>query len=186
MTTEEKTPLPVTKPATEQDLAAQNIIKNHVVAAGGAALVPIPIFDMAALTATRISLLRSLSEHYGVPFDDTAVKSILVPMLGGCLPVLGAISLGSLTKLIPGIGTLAGSAGLSVTVGATTYAFGQVFAKHCAEGGSLQDFDSQQARRFIKEEFEHGKAFVCNIQDELRHKDNIQAEKQPDAKIAEA
>ena len=126
-----------------------------------------------------MSLLRSLSEHYEVPFDDTAVKSILTPMLGGCLPVLSVIGLSSLTKLIPGIGTLAGSAGLSVTVGATTYAFGQVFAKHCAEGGSLQDFDSRQARRFIKEEFEHGKAFVRNMQDELRHKDNAQVEKQP-------
>jgi uncharacterized protein (DUF697 family) len=184
MTKEEETP-PAAEPTTEQDLAANNIIKNHVIAAGGVALVPIPIFDMAALTATQMSLLRSLSEHYEVPFDDTTVKSILTPILGGCLPVLSVIGLSSLSKMIPGIGTLAGSAGLSVTVGASTYAFGQVFAKHCAGGGNLQDFDSQQARRLIKEEFEHGKAFVRSIQDELRHKDNTQVAKQTDANIAE-
>ena len=44
MTTEEKTPPPVTEPTTEHDLAAKNIMKNHVIAAGGVALVPIPIF----------------------------------------------------------------------------------------------------------------------------------------------
>ena len=183
--TEKTAPPPVTEPSTEHDLAADNIIKNHVIAASGVALVPIPVFDMAALTATQMNMLRSLSEHYAVPFDDTDIKSIVTPILSGCLPVLGVMGLSSLAKLIPGIGTLAGSASLSITAGAITYAFGQVFAKHCAAGGSLQDFDSQQARRYIKEEFEHGKAFVRDIRDELGHKDKAPAEQQSDAKVAE-
>ena len=190
MTTKKTTQEQPTAPEqpSEHDLAADNIIKNHVIAASGLALVPIPIFDMAAMTATQMNMLRNLSEHYSVPFDDTSVKTIVAPMISGCLPVLGVIGLSSLVKLVPAIGTLAGSASLSITGGAITYAFGQVFARHCATGGSFEDFDSKQARRFIKEEFEQGKAFVRSMQDELNHNKvekeaDTQSEKDSDEKV---
>ncbi|NKB77856.1 MAG: DUF697 domain-containing protein [Gammaproteobacteria bacterium] len=176
---------PAAESSTERDLVVDNMIKNHVLMASGVSLVPIPVFDMIALSSTQMNMLRSLSEHYELPFDETSIKSMVVPMLSGSLPVLGVVGLSSLVKVIPGIGTLAGSAGLSVTAGAITYAVGQVFAKHCAAGGSLEDFDSQQAQHFMKEELEHGKAFVRNIQNELRHRDDEQVEEQSDTEASE-
>jgi uncharacterized protein (DUF697 family) len=102
------------------DLSANNIVKNHIIASITLGLVPVPLFDLAALTAVQMNLLRSLSEHYGVPFDDHSSKSLLTALLGGSLPVLGVLGLSSVAKLIPGIGSLFGSASLGVLAGAVT------------------------------------------------------------------
>lgn len=169
----------VAEQSAEIGLAAENIIKNHVITAAGVSLIPIPAFDMAALTATQLNLLRSLSEHFEVPFNDTDVKTIVTPMLSSCLPVLGLMGLSSFAKLIPGIGTLVGSASLSVTSGAVTYAIGQVFARHFAAGGNLENFDSEQAKQVMSVEIERGKAFVRAIKDEINPSDYVEDEKQP-------
>ena len=151
-----------------QEIAANGIVKNHIIASIALGLVPAPLFDIAALTATQMSLLRTLSGHYGVSFDDHSSKALLTSLVGGSLPVLGAVGFSSLVKLIPGIGTLAGSASLSIVAGAVTYAIGQTFIMHFEAGGTLEDFDPKQAREFFKREVGNGKEFVRSMRDELK------------------
>lgn len=148
--------------------AANNVVKNHVITSLVLGLVPVPLLDISTLTATQLSMLRSLSELYDVPFEDSNSKSLITSLLGGSLPVLGVIGLSSVAKFIPGIGTLAGSASLSVTAGAVTYAVGQVFVMHFEEGGTLDDFKPKQAQLFFKREFEAGKGFVRDIKNEIK------------------
>lgn len=163
-------------PATEMaavasealNIAANNIVKNHIIASISLGLVPVPLFDLAALTAVQMNLLRSLSEHYGVAFDDSSSKPLLTALVGGSLPVLGIVGLSSLTKLIPGVGSLVGSASLGVTAGAVTYAVGQVFIMHFEAGGNLENFEPKQAKTFFEREFTAGKAFVQSIREELK------------------
>ena len=150
------------------DPLASNIIKNHIIASITLGLVPVPLFDLAALTATQMSMLRSLCAHYAVEFDDGDSKPLLMALVSGSLPVLGVVGLSSIVKLIPGVGSLAGSASLGITAGAVTYAVGQVFSLHFQAGGNLQDFDPRQARAFFKRELTAGKAFVQTMKDELK------------------
>jgi uncharacterized protein (DUF697 family) len=145
-----------------------NIIKNHVIASLTLGLIPIPIFDIAALTASQMSLLRALSEHYDVPFENGNQKALLMSLVGGSLPVLSVLGLSSLTKFIPGIGTLAGSASLAISAGSMTYAVGKVFAMHFEAGGTFEDFEPSTAKEYFKREFESGKAMVKTIQSEMK------------------
>lgn len=154
--------------AVVQEVAAKSIVKNHVIASLTLGLVPVPLFDLAALTATQMNMLRSLSEHYGVEFDDTNSKSLITSLIGGSLPVLGVVGLSSLVKAIPGVGSLVGSASLSITAGAVTYAVGQVFIMHFEEGGTFEDFDAKRARDFFKRELEAGKLFVQALKEEIK------------------
>jgi len=112
--------------------------------------VPIPLLDVAALTTTQLNLLQSLSEHYGASFDEKRGKSVLISMLSGAWPTTVIMGTSSL-KLLPGIGTLAGGAGLSILAGATTYATGKIFIKHYEQGGTLESFDVSRQRKNFNE-----------------------------------
>jgi len=161
--------------AENHHIAANGIVKNHIIASLALGLVPLPLFDIAALTATQMNMIRGLSEHYEVPFDDSNIRSMLTSLIGGAVPVLSVVGLGSVAKIIPGFGTLAGGASVSVLAGAITYATGQVFILHYDEGGTLDDFDVKRAQAFFKQEIESGKAFVTSLKDELAELKNGQA-----------
>lgn len=154
--------------AEMRTVAANSTVKNHIIASMTLGLVPVPLFDLAALTATQMNMMNSLARYYGIDAEDNDTKSLLMSLAGGSLPVLSVLGLSSFAKLIPGIGTLAGSASVSVIAGAMTYAVGQVFIMHFEAGGTLEDFDPKQARTFFKREFEAGKTFVANLRDELK------------------
>jgi len=151
-----------------QNLAANNIIKNHIIASITLGLIPIPLIDLSALTATQMNMLRSLSDHYDVPFDNSETKALITSLVSGSLPVLSVVGLSSFAKLIPGVGTLVGSASLSVIAGAVTYAVGQVFTTHFEAGGTLEDFNPKQTQAFFKQKFKEGKSFVRNLSDEVK------------------
>ncbi len=172
---------------------ANSLIKTHIIANLTLSLVPVPVFDVAALTVTQMNMLRSLCELYDVPFDDTDIKPILIALAGGSLPVVGLLGLSSALKLIPGVGTLAGGASLSITSGALTYAVGQTFVIHFESGGTLEDFDVKRAGVFFQRELAAGKLFVAEMKKELQAagKDNApdqstHAESQNKASTAKA
>lgn len=150
------------------DANADNIVKNHIIASMTLSLVPIPMFDLAALITTQMNMLRALGEYYDVPPDDTSNKSLITSLIGGSLPVLGVMGLSSFAKMIPGIGSLIGSASLSISSGAVTYAVGQTFITHFEAGGSFEDFSPEQAQVFFKQQLEKGKQVVQNFRDEMK------------------
>jgi len=151
-----------------QNVAANNIIKNHIIASITLGLIPIPLIDLSALSATQMNMLRSLSNHYDIPFNESETKALITSLVSGSLPVLSVVGLSSFAKLIPGVGTLAGSASLSVIAGAVTYAVGQVFTAHFEAGGTLEDFNPKQTQTFFKQKFKEGKSFVLSIRDEIK------------------
>lgn len=169
------------KPSQRDSSEANNIVKNHIIASITLGLIPAPLVDLSALTMTQTNMLRSLSEHYELPFNDMDSKSLITSLIGGSLPVIGILGLSSFAKLIPGIGTLVGSASLSITAGAVTYAVGQVFIMHFEQGGSLEDFDAKQAKTYFEREFKAGKSFVKAMRDELKTTKEEKNEKPTDA-----
>ena len=156
------------QPSPTTMIMAENTIKNHVIASMGLSLIPVPLVDVSALTATQLSLLQKLCLYYDIPFEEGDLKPLLTALISGATPVLGIVGISSLVKVIPGIGTLAGTASLSVLSGAITYAVGQTFVLHFAAGGTLKDLDIQQAKVFFKQELQNGKQFVQTLKDEIK------------------
>lgn len=138
--------------ATERELLADKVIREHMVVAMGAGLIPLPLADWATTTAVQLNLIRKLAALYEVPFFSDLAKGLLTSIVGATAVRGGA----SLVKLIPGIGWIAGGLTTSVLSAAMTYAVGKVFASHFAKGGTLRDFDLLTARRVYESAFQEG------------------------------
>ena len=119
---------------------AQRIVKNHVLSGSAVGLIPIPFVDTFALSSNQVNLLHRLSDHYELDFNKRRAKVILTALLSGAFPVLTVLTLSSVLKFIPGVGTLGGNASVSLLGGAITYATGQSLVKHFEAGGTLYDF----------------------------------------------
>jgi uncharacterized protein (DUF697 family) len=143
-----------------RSFAAEDILKNHVIASVGVGAVPLPLVDAAGLVAIQIRLIRQLSTLYGHSFSEQVVRSSIVSLLGGTLSVGYGMAAGSLLKMVPGLGTVLGSLGLPVIAGATTYALGRVYIRHFEQGGTLLDLKAGDVRSYYAEQFRKGQAMV--------------------------
>jgi uncharacterized protein (DUF697 family) len=139
---------------------AENMVKTHIITGMALGLLPLPVLDMMALSGVQANLLRILCNQYQVNYDEQISKCIVSSMIRGSLPILTVLGLSSITKIIPGIGTLGGGISMALLVGATVYATGQVFIRHFEAGGSLQDFNNKHWRQFFQQQFEEGKTFI--------------------------
>ena len=146
----------VTAPLTDEqrDEQASQLVDRFSLWSGGAGLIPIPIVDIAAVGGVQLQMLRKLSEIYGVPFTDTTGKSVIASLAGSILPAsaanTAAMSVGSLIKGIPLVGTTVGVLIMPALSAGATYIIGKVFIQHFASGGTLLDFNPPDYREFIK------------------------------------
>jgi uncharacterized protein (DUF697 family) len=158
-------------PSTGHEEEANNMVKNYIIASMGAALVPVPLFDMVALTGIQLKMLHSLAKLYNVKFTKNLGKSLIGSLLGGVIPTSTAASL---SKAVPGVGTAAGVIGMSAIGGAATYAIGRVFIQHFESGGTFLDFNPEKVREYFKEQFERGKG----VASELENTEEVKTEAQ--------
>ena len=93
------------------------ILRHHVWASIMAALVPVPLADIAALTLIRLNMLRKLAKLYDIPFFDSSGKdmsssitTVLVSLADDAACVLAGVASPSATT------TLAANAGRIVPV----------------------------------------------------------------------
>lgn len=142
---------------------ADTIIRNSVVFASGAGLIPIPIADFMAVTAVQLEMIRRLSKLYNVDFRETEGKAAIMALTSSGLARLGGRML---AKMIPVVGSIVGGVAVSALSGATTYAVGEVFKRHFTKGGSFLDFDWASFKNFYNEKFEKGKAYASKIKKE--------------------
>jgi len=109
---------------------------------------------MAAVGGVQLQMLRRLSEIYGVPFSANRGKAIIASLAGAIIPAstatTTAMSVGSLMKSVPGVGTAVGALSMPVFSAGVTYILGKVFIQHFASGGTLLDFNPPDYREFIK------------------------------------
>ncbi len=157
-----------------KNVLAQEIVKTHLLLAVGGGLIPIPLVDFAAVTGVQINMIRSLSKIYGIDFNEQVGKSIVSALVG---PSLGRLA-ASAVKAIPVIGTILGSASMSIISGASTYAVGQVFIQHFGKGGTLADFNAEKERQQYKEEFEKGKEFSIRTEKEQKSSSSQQSKEE--------
>jgi uncharacterized protein (DUF697 family) len=112
-------------------------------AIGGA--IPVPLVNAAAITALMVRMIKSLSELYGVPFERSRTRAVVVALMGGALPTgFATIATSTLSYVVPGL-NLIGLAVASVTSGAYARSIGQLYIEHF-ESGAAVDFRSLAKR----------------------------------------
>ena len=141
---------------------ADAIIKKHVLFSIGGGLIPIPLVDMAAVTAFQVSMLEQLADIYGIGYNRSIGKSFIAALTGSTVAKLGA----SLIKAIPGVGSFIGIMAMSAMSGASTYAVGQVAIIQFESEGTLEDIDLDEAKEAYDVAFEEGKEVVEEMEKE--------------------
>ncbi|GAU08612.1 YcjF family protein [Desulfoplanes formicivorans] len=139
------------------------IIRKRVYAAVGVGFVPVPLVDLAALTAVQLELIHALAKAYGVEFKKERAKSIISSLCGGVVSVASVPFFASLFKSLPVVGSTAGAATVCIVGGGVTYAIGSVFDRHFRHGGTLLDFDAQNAKSYFKTKVEEGKDIAAKM-----------------------
>lgn len=146
--------------------AVTSQIRSHVIASMGLGLVPVPVFDVVAVVGVQLKLIHSLTKTYEVKYSENIAKTLVLSLIGGIVPVALGGGLASIVKMIPGLGSFAGAAGVSVLAGALTYAVGRVFAAHFESGGTLMDFNASKMRAKFREQFRKGKEVASQMAEE--------------------
>jgi len=132
---------------------AQEVVKTHMVAGSALALLPLPLFDLVAISGVQLNLLRNLCQKYDVEFDEPAGKALLTSLVSGALPLVMVLGLSSFARILPGVGTIGGAVSMTVFSSAFIYATGQVFIRHFESGGTLKDFDAKHWRHYFRKMF---------------------------------
>ncbi len=160
-----------------QSSMADDSIDSHVLWAMGAGAIPLPILDMAAVTAIQLNMFKELCMIYQVDYNESFGKNIISSLAGATLAKVGA----SFIKAIPGIGSLLGGVPMVVLSGASTYGMGQVFKKHLEIGGMMSAFSFDNAQKIYNEAYEKGKDYV----EDLRRYASGEAPRKPEPPVTE-
>lgn len=155
-------------PAKEGN-TADNIIYRHMAYGMTAGAIPIPLVDIAAVTAIQLDMIRQLAEKYSVDYNNDMGKSIASSLTGTTLARAGA----SAIKSIPGVGTWLGITAQVLLAGASTYALGQIFNAHFSENKDLFDFNVEQMKKKYEEYLEKGKKVAQNLKKESESEDGL-------------
>ncbi|EIJ36789.1 YcjF family protein [Thiothrix nivea] len=136
---------------------ADRLIRDYAFGSSLTGFIPVPLVDTLSLIGVQRYMLFRLSRLYKVPFKKNIAKIALTTMTSGLTASAARPMVGSMLKLIPGVGSVLGGASMAVLGSAATYAVGKVFQQHFENGGTLEDFDPQQARQQFETELEKGK-----------------------------
>ncbi len=105
-------------------------IRNHMYAAMGVGLIPVPMADLVGLTGIQVNLIRRLCEIYEQGFFEEIVKKSIATLTGTVVPLTLAAPVFSVVKTIPMIGQACGVLVMPVLGGGATYAVGKVMVQH--------------------------------------------------------
>ncbi|MBQ9597520.1 MAG: DUF697 domain-containing protein [Bacteroidales bacterium] len=151
------------------------IVKLHSKLAVGAAFIPVPGLDMAGSAASIWSMYIRINQKIGIPFKENVVKSLasgVATNLAGYLAVSGA---GSLIKLIPGIGTVAGAVAMTAASYAATLASGWLYLNALSlaaqkKGAAITMNDISSAMSSLFKDKGAIKEFIDTAKDEHKNK----------------
>ena len=143
----------------DREEAAAGIIVSAMKWSAAAALVPVPVLDLAALGAVQARMVIDLSELYEEQVTSQSARAVVSVLLGSLLPGAAAGAVGaSLIKSAPLVGAVAGAGALAGFGAAATYAIGKVFVNHFKGGGTFSTLDGNALKAELAAEFRKGKS----------------------------
>jgi uncharacterized protein (DUF697 family) len=144
-------------------VGATEILNNNVALAMGAGLIPLPLVDLAAITAVQLKMGKELAEFYGVDYKEDQIKGIVVSLIAAYTATSAAsVTAAAAAKSIPVLGAVFGVITLPVVAGGLTYAVGKVFIQHIESGRTFISFDISEVQAGFLREVEKGKGIVSD------------------------
>lgn len=111
---------------------ADNIVLGFTASTTATGAIPIPLADAPMLVAQQVAMMAAINGVFGMDISKDALKSLAVATLGvGGATVVGKTVAASLLKLIPGAGSVAGSAISAGTACVITFALGKAYIEVC-------------------------------------------------------
>ena len=152
----------------EVEAQADSIIKKHMGLAMAGGIIPIPLVDLAAVTAVQLDMLKQLASTYAVPFESGSARAFVTSLTSALAGTSAARMGASLIKLVPGIGTLAGGAAQVVVTGASTYAVGNLFKRLFRDGRSIEQLTVGEVKDELMSYFDAGKGIARDLTDNVK------------------
>ena len=142
-------------------LIADNTIKNYVMLAMGAGLIPSPLVDIVAITALEVKMIGDLARVYDFPVPHRLLRyKILISLIGSIGPVYLSIKMHTALKSVPLIGYAVYVGMLSITGGAAMYAVGKIFQRHYESGGTFLSSENSAIKNYFQEKYQEGRKVV--------------------------
>ena len=155
---------------SEQEQIALKIIKRYMWWSAGAALIPVPVADMVAISGAQLKMLAEISKVYGIPFEKSRVQAIVGSLIGYVVPHAFSVGLiGGFFKLIPGVGVLVGVPSFALFAAAYAWALGRVFIQHFESGGTFLNFDPEAVQEHFRAQFEEGRKMAAMSSEQKAH-----------------
>jgi uncharacterized protein (DUF697 family) len=136
---------------TETDVArrrslARKIVERHAAYSAVGGIIPVPIANVASITAVIVRMVKVLSDLYGVPFQRDRARAMVIGLMGGAMPTgLAAVTASTLVYIVPG-SNLIGLAVSSIAAIACTRGIGRIFIEHFESGATLNDISAVESR----------------------------------------
>jgi uncharacterized protein (DUF697 family) len=116
--------------AARRRALARRLVERHKTYAAIGGLSPLPILNVAGVTAIIMRMVKQLSGLYEVPFERDRTRSLIVSLIGGAVPTgLGTATASTLAFVLPGH-ALVGLGVSAIAAGALTRGIGLVFLDH--------------------------------------------------------
>jgi uncharacterized protein (DUF697 family) len=142
------------------------ILKNHVYWAVGAGLIPLPVVDIAAVTAVQVDMLKQICSHYKIDYSEESGKTWITALVSSTLSSFLARIGASAAKFIPVVGTVVGATSMAIVSGAATYALGKAFIHHFENGGTFGSIEEKKVKKFYDEQVEEGKKLATKLKEQ--------------------
>jgi uncharacterized protein (DUF697 family) len=155
-------------PRSKRDRAS-DIVRSNLAWSAAAGVLPLPLFDLIAITGVQLKMVAEISAVYKVPFSEHAARSVILSLLGtlGGGAVATAF-VASAFKFIPVAGPLAAWTTLPIAASAVTHSVGHVFIEHFERGGTILDLDAARLKHFFKEEYSKVVRSASEVRDSLK------------------
>lgn len=142
---------------------ANACIRNHTGIAMAAAVIPIPVADVGAITAVEIDMLRGLTKIYGLKWSENLGKQAVG--IGAAIAI-GTGVWASVVKIVPGVGSLIGGAIQMTIAGSVCFALGKAYQTHLESGGEV--IDEESFKKAIKDHLAEGKRIAKEMKQDVK------------------
>lgn len=116
------------------------IVERHANLSAVGGIIPVPILNVAGITAIMVHMVARLSHLYDVPFERSRARATVIGLMGGALPTgLASATAWGLLQMVPGANVF-GLVVSSVTAGACARSLGSLFIDHFETGATIADF----------------------------------------------
>jgi len=154
-----------TKEEKIQEKSSDDILKRHVYWAVGAGLIPLPVVDIAAVTAIQVDMLKQVCSFYHIDYSEETGKTWISALVTSTMSSLIARFSASTVKFIPVIGTMVGATSMAILSGASTYALGKAFINHFENGGTFSNLNEEKVKEIYNEQVKEGKKIAKTLKE---------------------